>query len=62
MKSEIVYFGEFIVNWFFENLIIGNDLVRLIFLVDKFDERLVVDYVLFLKLRVFIKILFGIEN
>lgn len=43
MRSEIVYFGEFIVNWFFENLIIGNDLVRLIFLVDKFDERLVVD-------------------
>lgn len=62
VRSEIVHSGEFIVNWLPENLITGNDLARLIVLVDKFDERPVVDQVLPSKLRELTKTLFGIEN
>lgn len=50
------------IYWLPENLITGNDLARLIFLVDKFDERPVVDQVLPSKLRALTKTLFGIEN
>lgn len=55
VKSEVVHSADFIVNWLPENLITGNDLTRLISLVDNSDERSVVDQVLPSKLRALTK-------